>query len=427
MKTPTNILFLILFILINLLNSNSLFGIKEVKPSNMVPSDDVATFKSLLKSLSNQASDELLSIHFQSMIDVIEAKGNLTSSDIALIQETLPAFSDPDVSGNASLISSYTNRGRQLTIAWVSPTDGKTSFLRMRLPKDWDPNKSYPLYIELHGLWGVADNPIEFMTYAYRNGPSKSFEFEDGYQILPWGRGNLWYQGISETDIWEGIAKVESLVKIDQSRKYLTGHSMGGYGAWSIASKSADVWAAIGIHAGALWYGSDNMLSDDKIENLSNLPTYFVVGTNDGLYPINLQAYNLLINAGNPNVEFVTFPGAHDYLTENVENMYIWLREFENENYTSFLESKKTGENDLLFCPNPVRSEASIHLNLEKPGHVKLNLYNTEGQKVATILNKKLMSGETIITWTRDKLQAGIYSYSFVFGQTKKSGKLVLF
>jgi predicted esterase len=427
MKTQTNILFLILFILHNLLISNSLFGIEKEKTSVMVKSDDVSTFKSLLKSLSENADNELFSLHFQSMLDVIEAKGTLTHSDTILLQATLPVFSNSSVSGNASLSSSYLDRGRQLTISWVSPADGKVSFFRLRLPKNWDPNKSYPLYIELHGLWDVANNQIEFMTYAYRNNPSTSFQFEDGYQILPWGRGNLWYLGISETDIWEGIEKIESLVKIDQSRKYLTGHSMGGFGAWSIAAKSADVWAAIGIHAGALWYGNDNMLSSDKIENLSETPTYFVVGNSDGLYNINLQASNLLKSAGNQDVEFVSFTGGHDYLTVNVENMYVWLREFENENYTGFLESKERGENSVLICPNPVRSETSIHLNLEKSGHVRLNLYNSEGMKVAAILNKKLMSGETIIEWNRGKLQPGIYTYSFVFGQTKNNGKLVLY
>jgi predicted esterase len=361
------------------------------------------------------------------MLDVIEAKGTLTHSDTILLQATLPVFSNSSVSGNASLSSSYLDRGRQLTISWVSPADGKVSFFRLRLPKNWDPNKSYPLYIELHGLWNVANNPIEFMTYSYRNNPSTSFQFEDGYQILPWGRGNLWYLGISETDIWEGIEKIESLLRIDQSRKYLTGHSMGGFGAWSIAAKSADVWAAIGIHAGALWYGTDNMLSTDKIDNLSETPTYFVVGNNDGLYNINLQASNLLENAGNQNVEFVSFSGGHDYLTVNVENMYVWLREFENENYTGFLESKEKGENNVLICPNPVRDDATIHINLENYGRVRMHLYDNYGKKVATMINKNLNMGETVIPWSRGKLTSGIYVYSLVIGKSKMCGKLVLY
>ena len=422
MKIQIN--FLILFVLFNTLVSNFLFGIEKEKTSDMVYSDDVSTFKSLLKSLNKNADNKLFALHFQSMLDVIEAKGKLTRSDTVLIQATLPVFAS-SVSGSASLWSSYLNRGRQLTIAWVSQTDGEVSFFRLRLPRNWNPDKSYPLYIELHGLWNVADNPIEFMTYAYRNKPSWSYEFEDGYQILPWGRGNLWYQGISETDIWEGIEKIENLVKIDQSRKYLTGHSMGGFGVWSIAAKSADVWAAIGIHAGALWYSSD--FSADKIENLSKLPTYFVVGTSDGLYSINLQAYNLLRDAGNWNVKFVSFPGGHDYLIENVENMYMWLKMFKNENYTGFLDSKERCKNSVLIYPNPVWSVASIHINLKKSGYARLYLYDNYGKKVATLINKNLNMGETVISWSRGNLQSGIYTYSLDIGQDKITGKLVLY
>jgi len=342
MKTKSNTLFLILFCLVNLLISNSSFGIEKEKSSSMVNPDIVESFKSLLKSLRDSADNELFALHFQSMLDVIEAKGSLTRWDTAFIKATLPAFTDPTVLENPSKISSYLNRSCQLVISWVSPTDGNTSFVRLRLPKDWDPERTYPLYIELHGLWDVANNPLDFMTYSYRNAPSTSFQFEDGYQILPWGRGNLWYQGISETDIWEGIEKIESILKIDQSRKYLTGHSMGGYGAWSIASKSADVWAAIGIHAGALqWYNVEDLLTNDRIYNLRSMPTYFVVGNSDGIYNVDFKAYNLLKDAGNQDVKFVTFTGAHVYLSENVDNMYLWLKDFENEHFTNFLESKE--------------------------------------------------------------------------------------
>ena len=136
--------------------------------------------------------------------------------------------------------------------------------------------------------------------------------FEDGYLISPWGRGNLWYRGIAETDIWEGMATVKALVRVDESRQYLCGHSMGGYGAWHIAHRSADVWAALGVHAGALRYDVGE-LDASVAAALRDLPTYFVVGTSDGLLNVNQIAYVLLQNAGNLNLAFVTFPGGHDY------------------------------------------------------------------------------------------------------------------
>lgn len=54
--------------------------------------------------------------------------------------------------------------------------------------------------------------------------------FEDGYLLFPWGRGNVWYEGIGETDVWESISALNELVKVDSTKKYLMGFSMGGYG-----------------------------------------------------------------------------------------------------------------------------------------------------------------------------------------------------
>jgi len=398
-----------------------------LKSKGEMKSDDIQTLKDILKNLSDHSGNELFSIHFQSMLDVIEAKGALTKTDSSFLAAMLPTFNDPLVAGNASLEESYLNRSRQLVISWVSPTDGKTSFFRLRLPKNWNPDKLYPLYVELHGLWDVANNPVDFMTYAYRQGPSTSITFEDGYQILPWGRGNLWYQGISETDIWEGIDRIENLLQIDPSRKYLTGHSMGGYGAWSIASKSPHVWAGLGIHAGALWYGSTDMFSEEIIESLKAMPTYFVVGLSDGLYNYNLTAYMLLQSAGNENIQFVSFDGGHDYLGENVKNMYLWLKEFVNEDFLAYDKLKKKGKNAVLFCPNPVRNQTTIKINIKEAGHVRLELFDTMGRLAGTVIDSVFKEGESQVVWKRDSLHSGIYSYSFTTGAQRLNGKIVLY
>jgi len=88
------------------------------------------------------------------------------------------------------------------------------------------------------------------------------------------------------------------------------------------------VWAALGVHAGALGYDTSE-LEASVATVLRNVPTYFVVGTSDGLLAVNQVAYALLHDAGNPNLAFVTFPGGHDYRQSDVEAMYLWMRGFE--------------------------------------------------------------------------------------------------
>ncbi len=378
--------------------------------------DDVQAFKNLMIDLKNKSTIDLFALHYQSIIDVIDSKSSLTKSDSILISTALVYFTESGINGNASLVESYLNRGRQLVISWISPTDGKTSFLRLRLPANWKPNMTYPLYVELHGLWSVADNPIDFMTYNFRRDPSKSFSFEDGYLILPWGRGNQWYQGISETDIMESIDVIENLVSIDQRRKYLTGHSMGGFGTWYIACRTTDIWAAIGVHAGALWYASDYWLTDDKIEALSEMPVYFVVGTSDGLYDINLNTYNRLLNAGNTDVKFVSFSGGHDYLNENVEDMYLWLRDFVNYDYTGINSDESKSDILLSIYPNPVTENLVINYKVNESNNVKLSIFDVYGRKTDDLINEFKPEGVYTLNWSAYNSKPGAYCLKYLCG-----------
>jgi predicted esterase len=412
-------------LLIPFLLSLFFIGISPLEGKCEVKSDDVQTFKNLLKELKDNSTEELFKLHFQSIIDVIDAEGNLTKADSQFITETLPAFTGL-TDANCSDVNSYLDRSRYLTISWVSPTDGVVSYFRLRLPRDWDKDQAYPLYVDLHGLSSTANNPLDFLTRFYRAIPDPTIAFEDGYHIAPLARGNLWYQRISETDVWEAIDQAESLFKIDQTRKYLVGHSMGGYGTWSIASKSPGVWAAIGIQAGALWYGG-NMLTTEKIQSLSQLPTYFVVGTSDGLYDDNLQAYNLLVQAGNQNTIFVTFNGGHEKLTPNVENMYLWIREFVNDDYSSSAELRLTEKPLVSIFPTTIYNTALLTMNIKQPGKVRMGIFDISGRLVATVINKDIDKGESIIYWERESIPSGVYFYSISAGNEQQHGKIALY
>jgi predicted esterase len=296
-------------------------------PTPGEPTDYRAGLQATLQALSNESSDPLLRLHFNSILQVVQAGDHRSSADDQGLRTLWTAFTDASTPQSPRLRQSYLDRARPLIVSWASPTDGQISFTWLTLPAHWDPEKAYPLYVQLHGLWDVAQDRVPYLAYPFAN-PGTSFAFEDGYLVSPWGRGNLWYRGISETDVWEGLAVIEGLVRVNEIRQYLCGHSMGGYGAWHLAHLSPHLWAALGIHAGALGY-DPRELDVSVATTLRDVPTYFVVGTSDGLLGVNQVAYGLLQNAGNPNLAFVTFPGGHEYRPSDVEAMYLWLRRFE--------------------------------------------------------------------------------------------------
>jgi hypothetical protein len=301
-------------------------GESPAQPTSQ-PLDHRASLRSTLHALADGSTDALLRRHFQSILQVIEAGDRGSLQDDDSIDRLWRAFEDTSTPHSPRLAESYLDRSRPLILAWTSPTDGQVSLAWLTLPARWDVEQQYPLYVQLHGLWDVAQDRLPYLAYPFANAGT-SFAFEDGYLVSPWGRGNLWYRGIAETDIWDCVAAVKALVRVDADRQYLCGHSMGGYGAWHIASRSADLWAALGIHAGALQYDPREL--DPAVAGaLRDVPTYFVVGTSDALLPVNQAAYALLQDAGNPQLAFVTFPGGHDYRQADVEQMYLWLRQFD--------------------------------------------------------------------------------------------------
>jgi len=292
------------------------------------PPDYRERLRGALQALSDQSGDAFFRLHFKSVIQVVEAGDRGLPEDSQNIRTLWSAFGDASVPHSPRLRESYLDRSRPAIVSWVSPTDGQVSFAWLTLPARWDAEREYPVYVQLHGLWDVAQDRIRYLAYPFSNAGT-SFAFEDGYLVSPWGRGNQWYRGIAETDIWECLGAVQRLVRVDGGRRYLCGHSMGGYGAWHIAQSSAGVWAALGIHAGALSYFPGEV-NATVATALRDVPTYFVVGTSDGLLPVNQAAYALLQDAGNSQVAFVTFPGAHDYRQQDVEQMYLWMREFDS-------------------------------------------------------------------------------------------------
>ncbi|GAB5409006.1 MAG: hypothetical protein BalsKO_13710 [Balneolaceae bacterium] len=302
----------------------------EKKAENL---EKVILFNEQLSKLASESKNELFSTHLKSIQHVLEGEKEISPDEAELIEHMYDTFLN-DSLANPSDFESYLSRERTLIIAWTSPTDDEVSFAWLRLPKDWDSEKEYPLYVHLHGYWDVADQPISYMSYTFIESPSTTYAYEDGYWLSPWGRGNKWYQGISKTDVWEAIIETERLTKIDPTRKYLSGHSMGGFGTWKIAQESNNYWAAIGIHSGALWYDELSYIEPEFANNLKDMPVYFVWGDKEdiGLIESNEKALELLKEAGNLRLAVTTFDGGHDYNEADVENMYVWMREFRQNN-----------------------------------------------------------------------------------------------
>jgi predicted peptidase len=130
-------------------------------------------------------------------------------------------------------------------------------------------------------------------------------------------------------DAWDGKLKaltellddVSSHYRVDPDRVYLTGLSMGGFGAWALAAYAPDRFAAVIPICGGGELSS--------VPRLKKLPIWAFHGAKDDIVPIE-QTRQMVdaLKKANGNVKFTVYPNArHDSWTATYENpeVYKWL------------------------------------------------------------------------------------------------------
>jgi len=156
--------------------------------------------------------------------------------------------------------------------AYYSPADGSGQSFVIGLPPDYNPQKRYPLMLYLHGSGGV------FSPECGR------LPIRDYIEVQPWGRGaGTGYRALGENDILEVINFMKTWYRIDDDRVYINGMSMGGSGAWRLASCFPDIFAAAAPMCGDA--------EGQPLENLRNVPVFDQRGSLDSpdrsRYPVN--------------------------------------------------------------------------------------------------------------------------------------------
>ncbi|MEZ4252822.1 MAG: alpha/beta hydrolase-fold protein [Polyangiales bacterium] len=116
------------------------------------------------------------------------------------------------------------------------------------LPPDYDPSRTYPLYIALHGgssngnlfLGVVLGNNMDWLRYD-------EFVYDDftprwtpdWIVVAPTGFGQILWRWMGEQDVLDVIADVQKHYAVDEDRVVLGGLSNGGLGAHAIGTRHA--------------------------------------------------------------------------------------------------------------------------------------------------------------------------------------------
>lgn len=181
----------------------------------------------------------------------------------------------------------------------LSAIDGSVQYYAVRPPTKLEPTQEYALYLTLHGASVEATGQIGAYTAK-----------RDGYLVAPTNRrpyGFDW-QEWGRLDALETLDLFARNHKIDPTRIYLTGHSMGGHGVWYLGALYPGRFAAIAPSAGwASFFSYSRSLRKDEetesppsafelaqlesdtpslLENFTNLPIYVLHGEKDDNVPV---------------------------------------------------------------------------------------------------------------------------------------------
>ncbi len=73
--------------------------------------------------------------------------------------------------------------------------------------------------------------------------------------------------------------------------------------------------------------------------------------------------------------------------------------------------------------PNPFNSSTAIIYEIPSTGFVKVNIYNSLGQKVASLVNSVQSQGKHAVAFDAGDLSSGIYYYQLEFENLKSQMK----
>ena len=128
---------------------------------------------------------------------------------------------------------------------------GDTLSYRLLTPEGYDPDKSYPLLVSLHGGTGYGtDNIRQLASWEIKEltGPQNRKKYPAFILAPQISHGNSW-GGLPQlvtrdTIVFDLLRALKTEFSIDPTRIYVAGHSLGGYGAWHFIGTFPGMFAA---------------------------------------------------------------------------------------------------------------------------------------------------------------------------------------
>ncbi|MBX9678478.1 MAG: dienelactone hydrolase family protein [Gemmataceae bacterium] len=190
------------------------------------------------------------------------------------------------------------------------------------VPHDYKGDKAYPTILFLHGAGETGkDNKAQVrvgLAAAVRKN-EKTFPF---IVVFPQSHNRTWKAGSDDGKAAvAALEEVQKDYKVDSARIYLTGLSMGGFGAWSHAAAFPEKWAAIAPICG----GGDVKTA----EKIKDIPCWCFHGDKDAAVKVELSRMMIeAIKKAGGDPKYTEYPGVNHNSWDRAyatRELYDWM------------------------------------------------------------------------------------------------------
>jgi len=201
---------------------------------------------------------------------------------------------------------------------------GTTYRYQVFVPDGWTAKKTWPLVLFLHGSGEAGNDNTKQMTQGLPPWLHEHGATFPAVVVIPQAPEQTYWNGAIEQMALQAMQNSIGEFHGDRHRLYLTGLSMGGFGAWQIAIDRPGLFAAAAIICGAI-----NPISDEPALHVSgipagvdpyawvashigNLPVWIFHGSADTVVPLtdDHRLYPAL-QARHADVRYTEFPGVN--------------------------------------------------------------------------------------------------------------------
>ena len=195
------------------------------------------------------------------------------------------------------------------------------------VPENWTPHQKWPIVLFLHGAGERGDDGLQQTDVGIGTAIRSDRARIPAIVVMPQCLKNLWWIRAPMDEL--AIASLEAATKEfhgDTQRTYLTGLSMGGYGAWHLAEKYPGRFAALAVICGGIRPPEAALKAhpelvkltppdqpksySDAASKIGKTPVWIFHGADDDVVPVTeSQRMSAAMKAVGAEVHYTEYPG----------------------------------------------------------------------------------------------------------------------